>query len=89
MVGSGLLLGVGLSGVALAADTTAPADDLQEIVVTGLRGSMEKSLDLKKDAAVVLDSPKSADSLMPTLRTLCNICPASPSPALPAARVRK
>ncbi len=30
--------------------------ELQEIVVTGLRASLEKSLDIKKDASVVLDS---------------------------------
>ena len=30
--------------------------ELQEIVVTGMRASLEKSLDIKKDAAVVLDS---------------------------------
>lgn len=37
---------------------TAPAGDsaLQEIVVTGLRASLEKSLDVKKNATVVLDS---------------------------------
>ncbi len=32
------------------------AQALQEIVVVGLRASLEKSLDIKKDAAVVLDS---------------------------------
>ena len=32
------------------------APELQEIVVTGIRASMEKSLDIKKDASVVLDS---------------------------------
>ena len=30
--------------------------ELQEIVVTGMRASLEKSLDIKRDAAVVLDS---------------------------------
>ena len=29
---------------------------LEEIIVTGLRASLEKSLDIKKDASVVLDS---------------------------------
>jgi iron complex outermembrane recepter protein len=41
------------------ATTTGPsknAAELQEIVVTGIRASLEKSLELKKDASVVLDS---------------------------------
>ncbi|MEP6547302.1 MAG: TonB-dependent receptor [Gammaproteobacteria bacterium] len=54
-------LGVGaLSAQVIAADATAPATsegpELQEIVVTGLRASLEKSLDVKKNATVVLDS---------------------------------
>jgi iron complex outermembrane recepter protein len=36
--------------------TTASSDQLSEIVVTGLRASLEKSLELKKDASVVIDS---------------------------------
>ena len=62
---------VGLTRSALAADaaTDANADaatatavpgkdspELQEIVVTGMRASLEKSLEIKKDASVVLDS---------------------------------
>src|SRR5271155_1954917 len=52
-----------------ATDATATADatatttgsnksapELQEIVVTGIRASLEKSLEIKKDASVVLDS---------------------------------
>ncbi|MGC1524339.1 MAG: TonB-dependent receptor, partial [Steroidobacteraceae bacterium] len=44
-----------------AAETTATnananAPELQEITVTGIRASLEKSLELKKDASVVLDS---------------------------------
>jgi iron complex outermembrane receptor protein len=41
-----------------AASTAANADtqQLQEVVVTGIRASLEKSLDIKKDASVVLDS---------------------------------
>jgi len=41
------------------AGTNAPGNDspeLQEIVVTGIRASLEKSLEIKKDASVVLDS---------------------------------
>ena len=43
-------------------DTSAPANsgndstELEEIVVTGLRASLERSLDTKRDAAVVMDS---------------------------------
>jgi iron complex outermembrane receptor protein len=36
--------------------TTESDDQLSEIVVTGLRASLEKSLDLKKNASVVIDS---------------------------------
>ncbi len=56
LIGSGLSCAVCLSSGAVAADTTASSDELQEVVVTGLRASMEKSLDIKKDAPVVLDS---------------------------------
>ena len=47
---------------AAPAAATAPANpgndsaELQEIVVTGLRASLERSLDTKRDAAVVMDS---------------------------------
>jgi TonB-dependent receptor len=39
-----------------AANANANAPELQEIVVNGIRASLEKSLELKKDASVVLDS---------------------------------
>jgi iron complex outermembrane recepter protein len=42
-----------------ASSTQAPP--LQEVVVTGLRANLEKSLDEKKDAAVVLDSINSTE----------------------------
>jgi len=45
--------------VTTAAATTPTGDqspELQEIVVTGIRASLEKSLEIKKDASVVLDS---------------------------------
>jgi iron complex outermembrane recepter protein len=44
---------------AAAAETTATGGntpELQEIVVSGVRASLEKSMELKKDASVVLDS---------------------------------
>ena len=39
-----------------AAQTPAVATELEEVVITGLRASLEKSLDIKKNASVVLDS---------------------------------
>jgi iron complex outermembrane recepter protein len=47
---------------AAAATTGAKSDpELQEIVVTGLRASLEKSLEIKKNATVVLDSINSEE----------------------------
>ena len=58
-----ILLPIGLASAVMAADAARPStaptpgsDDLQEIVVTGLRASLEKSLVIKRDAAVSLDS---------------------------------
>lgn len=39
-----------------AANANANSPELQEITVTGIRASLEKSLEIKKDASVVLDS---------------------------------
>jgi iron complex outermembrane receptor protein len=39
-----------------ATNANANSPELQEIVVTGIRASLEKSLEIKKDASVVLDS---------------------------------
>jgi iron complex outermembrane recepter protein len=50
---------VASSATAASADATAAggnSPDLQEIVVTGIRASLEKSLELKRDATVVMDS---------------------------------
>ena len=55
MVG-GLSLAIGPSVVLAAAGEPSVQSELQEVVVTGIRASLSKSLDLKKDAAVVLDS---------------------------------
>jgi iron complex outermembrane recepter protein len=47
------------AATAATAETTAAGGntpDLQEIVVTGIRASLEKSMELKKDASVVMDS---------------------------------
>ncbi len=56
-----LLLCAALSASSLPAAAQAPPPNpagagLEEIVVTGMRASLEKSLDIKKRAAVVLDS---------------------------------
>ncbi len=57
------LLLAGLTGALLiastgnAADPTEPAaDELQEIVVTGIRASLGRALDMKRDAATILDA---------------------------------
>ena len=53
---------MGAVGLATAADAPTPADQpqqpqqLEEVVVTGLRASLERSLDDKKNSAVVQDS---------------------------------
>jgi iron complex outermembrane recepter protein len=61
---SGAILGLGVGPIAQAqTQTTSPratdtADDsvLQTVVVTGLRASLGKSLEIKRDAAIVVDS---------------------------------
>jgi iron complex outermembrane recepter protein len=44
-----------------AASATVPNDGLTEIVVTGMRASLEKSLEIKRHAPVVLDSINSEE----------------------------
>ena len=54
-----LLFGAAMGAVAATVDESAAEaqrPELAEIVVTGLRASLEKSLDVKKNATVVLDS---------------------------------
>lgn len=54
-----MLIGLGLPLVATAQDTApaAPAaDDTTEVIVTGFRSSLQKSINLKKEAIVVRDS---------------------------------
>jgi iron complex outermembrane receptor protein len=48
--------GVATPGVDASAKAAVQGPELTEIVVTGLRASLEKSLDVKKNATVVLDS---------------------------------
>jgi hypothetical protein len=64
----GLALGaIAFSGSLFAADT-APADSntnsgdtLQEVVVTGIRASLQKSLDVKRDSEGIVDAISAED----------------------------
>jgi len=60
---AGALGALALSGHVFAADTnnTAPADQLQEVVVTGIRASLQKSLDIKEQSVGVLDAISAED----------------------------
>ena len=64
---AGAALAAAANGANADAAATTPANpqsqgpELQEIVVTGLRASLEKSLDIKKNATVVLDSINSEE----------------------------
>ncbi|MGH8253537.1 MAG: hypothetical protein ACRES2_05800, partial [Steroidobacteraceae bacterium] len=57
------LVGMTLAGPAQSQSATSQADasapktaGVEEIVITGLRASLEKSLEMKKESAVVQDS---------------------------------
>ena len=64
---AGAALAAAANGANADAAATTPANpqsqgpELEEIVVTGLRASLEKSLDIKKNATVVLDSINSEE----------------------------
>jgi len=59
---STLTLGTIVSpAVAAAADANAKSDELEEIVITGIRASLQKSLDIKKDSVGVVDAISSED----------------------------
>jgi TonB-dependent receptor len=61
---SGLALGsMAFSGqlYAAPADTSATDSDLTEIVVTGIRASLQKSLDIKKDSDGIVDAISAED----------------------------
>ena len=53
------------AATSVSTDTTSTTQKeqppLQEVVVTGMRANLEKSLDIKKDAPVVLDSINSTE----------------------------
>ena len=56
-----LPLTLGTDAIAATATESADTPALEEIVVTGLRASLEKSLDVKRNATVVLDSINSEE----------------------------
>ncbi len=60
---STLTLGIVTTPVlAASADTTAQdSDELEEIIVTGIRASLQKSLDIKKESVGVVDAISSED----------------------------
>ena len=59
---SGLALGsLAFSSAIFAADAPSSSDDLSEIVVTGIRASLQKSLDIKRDAIGVIDAISAED----------------------------
>jgi iron complex outermembrane receptor protein len=49
-------LAMAVSAPALAADAAAPDSQVEEVVVTGFRGSLQQALVQKKDAAVAVDT---------------------------------
>lgn len=50
------LLSLGAVGIPANGADADSADAQQEVVITGIRGSLEKSLEIKRDAPVILDS---------------------------------
>ena len=65
-ISAGTVGALALSGQILAADATpadsnAPADQLEEIVVTGIRASLQKSLDIKQQSVGVVDAISAED----------------------------
>jgi iron complex outermembrane receptor protein len=60
---SGLALGsMAFSGHLHAADATAPSNNaLEEIVVTGIRASLQQSLDIKRDSSGIVDAISAED----------------------------
>ena len=58
------------------------ADELEEVVVTGLRGSLKASMEIKREATGVVDAISAEDigsSRTPTSPSHCNESPAYPS----------
>src|SRR5437763_15304337 len=57
----GTAIGMAVSAALHAADTSDGSDALQEVVVTGIRHSLETAADHKREANVVMDSITSED----------------------------
>jgi iron complex outermembrane recepter protein len=51
----------GMSTPSQAADEATPSDNLTEITVTGIRASLQKSLDIKKDSDGIVDAISAED----------------------------
>jgi iron complex outermembrane receptor protein len=80
MLALSIVAALGVTGTATAQDApkTDPKD-LDTVVVTGIRGSVEKSLDVKREAKghVEVVTPKtSARCPTRTWPTRCSACPA-------------
>ena len=55
------LSGIAMPSSAAAADATGPSDELSEIVVTGLRASLQASLDIKRNSDGIVDAISAED----------------------------
>ena len=66
-LGLKLMMGASAIGLAMLAGAaqaqTAPSQDttVEEVVVTGLRGSLNRSIDVKRNSSVIVDSIASED----------------------------
>jgi len=58
---SGTLFAAEPADVPASAPATAESSDLQEVVVTGIRASLQKSLDIKRDSVGVVDAISAED----------------------------
>jgi iron complex outermembrane receptor protein len=62
LVGRSTLLAVAVAGVVHAQESSLPASDkLEEIIVTGIRGSLQRSMDIKRDAVGIVDAITAED----------------------------
>ncbi len=49
------------SGLTVAEENVSPDDEIEEVVVTGIRGSLMQAMDTKRDASGVVDSISAED----------------------------
>ncbi len=59
--GIAIALGAAAHGPAMAQSASEAPAELEEIVVTGIRASLERSMDLKRDATGVVDAISAED----------------------------